>query len=256
MKLLMLALAALALGAPALATAQAAPDPTALLSQIDAQRSIPDMDFELTITSYQADKPLESNGLWGWVKQTPSGNKTLVAFTEPASVKGRKMLMDGPMVYLLFPKTRNPIRLSPLQVLLGQSSNGDVARTGFAQEYEPKSLTSATLDGVSCWLFDLVSQPGHEGSAYRRARVWVEKAGLKPVAADFYGSGDALLKHATYGDWRPVGDKVLSFRLEITDGAAPEKRTVLQYQRVGRQALGDAMFRRDFLEGWTPEAPK
>lgn len=246
------------------ASAQSAPptvDPVALLAQIDAQRALPDMNFELTITAFQGDKPVDSNGLWGWVKQTPTGNKTLLAFTEPASVKGRKMLMDGPTVYLLFPKTRNPLRLSPLQVLLGQSSNGDVARTGFSQEYDPRSLSSETPAGGTsstgpCWVFELASKAGHEGATYRRVKLWVEKAGLRPVAADFYGSGDSLLKHAVYADWRPVGDKIIAFRLEISDGADPAKRTVLQYQKVGRQALGDSVFRRDYLEGWSPEAPK
>jgi len=239
-----------------LTTSLIAQDAPQLLAQIDARRSIPDMDFELAITAYQGDKQLDSNALWGWVKQTPDGNKTLLAFTEPASVKGRKMLMDGPTVYLLFPKTRNPIRLSPLQVLLGQSSNGDVARTGFAQEYDPKALDTAAVDGVECWVFDLTAKKGHEGSSYRRVKLWVEKAGLRPVAADFYGSGEALLKHAAYGDWRAVGDKTLAFKLDITDGTDPAKHTVLQYRRVGRQVLSDSAFRRDYLEGWSPEAPK
>lgn len=231
-------------------------DASALLAQVDAQRSIPDMDFELVITSYQNDQQLDSNSLWGWVKQTSEGNKTLLMFTSPASVKGRKMLMDGPTVYLLFPKTRNPIRLSPLQVLLGQSSNGDVARTGFALEYDTKTLGSETLNGVACWAFDLTAKVGHEGSAYRRVKLWAEKAGLRPVTADFYGSGDTLLKHAVYRDWRSVGDRTLAYQLDITDGTDPTKHTVLQYSRVGRQVLADSTFRRDYLEGWSPEAPK
>jgi len=239
-----------------LTTGLTAEDASKLLAQIDAQRSIPDMDFELVITSYQNDKELDNNALWGWVKQTADGNKTLLAFTEPASVKGRKMLMDGPTVYLLFPKTRNPIRLSPLQVLLGQSSNGDVARTGFAQEYDVQTLTTETVGGVVCWAFDLAAKAGHESSTYRRVKLWVEKASLKPLSADFFGSGETVLKHAVYGDWRAVGERSLAFKLDISDGADPTKHTVLQYRRVGRQALSDSAFRRDYLEGWSPEAPK
>ena len=240
----------------ALASGLAAQDAPKLLAQIDAQRSISDMDFELVITSYQGDKELDNNALWGWVKQTTDGNKTLLAFTQPASVKGRKMLMDGPTVYLLFPKTRNPIRLSPLQVLLGQSSNGDVARTGFSQEYDPTSLGSATVDGADCWVFDLAAKSGHQSSSYHRVKLWVEKAGLKPLSADFYGSGDTILKHARYGDWRAVGDKSLAFKLDIADGTDAAKHTVLQYQRVGRQKVADAAFSRSYLEGWSPEAPQ
>ena len=239
-----------------LAGRAAAQDASALLVEVDARRSIPDMDFELVITSYQGQDVLDANTLWGWVKATSEGNKTLLAFAEPASVRGRKMLMDGPTVYLLFPRTRNPIRLSPLQVLLGQSSNGDVARTGFAQEYDAKGLTTEDVDSTPCWVFDLAAKADHQGSSYRRVKLWVEKAGLKPVAADFYSSSDKVLKHAVYADWRPVGDKQLSYRLEITDGTDASLHTVLQYTRVGRQAFPDSAFRRDYLEGWVPGVPK
>ncbi len=233
-----------------------AEDAPALLAEVDARRSIPDMDFELVITSYQGDKALDTNSLWGWVKAVPEGNKTLLAFVEPGTVKGRKMLMDGPTVYLLFPKTRNPIRLSPLQVLLGQSSNGDVARTGFAQQYDAAGLGTELVDGTDCWVFDLKAKAGQQNSTYQRVKLWVEKAGLKPRAADFFGSGGTLLKHAVYADYRAVGDKSLAFKLDISDGTDPTKHTVLQYRRVGRQALGDASFRRDYLEAWQPEAPR
>lgn len=239
-----------------LAAQLAAEDASALLARVDDLRSVPDMDFVLSATSFDGDQSVDSTVLWGWSQFDAGVNKTLVAFTEPASVKGRKMLMDGPTVYLLFPKTRNPIRLSPLQVLVGQSSNGDVARTAFSLEYEPTALASVTLGGTDCWAFDLAAKKDRQGSTYRRVKLWVEKGSLKPLAADFYGSGDAVLKHTVYGDWRGVGAKSLPFRLDITDGADPKKRTVLQYLRVGHQTLGHGVYRRDYLETWAPEEPR
>jgi len=139
---------------------------------------------------------------------------------------------------------------------LGQSSNGDVARTSFSQEYDPQSLDTAIVDGTPCWVFDLAAKAGHQNSSYRRVKLWVEKTGLKPLAADFYGSDSAILKHEVYGDWRTVGDRTIAFKLDIADGTDPAKHTVLQYRRMGRQALSDSAFRRDYLEGWSPEAPK
>jgi hypothetical protein len=234
----------------------AAPEAADLLSRLDAQRALPRMSFVLNLTSYQGDKAVESSTLWGWVTLGASANKTLVAFAEPASLRGRKMLMDGPTVYLLFPKTRNPIRLSPLQVLLGQSSNGDVARTAFSTDYDASTLGSETVDGKDCWVFDLTARSGHQGTAYQRVRLWAQKDGLLPLAADFYGSGAQKLKHTVYGDYRAVDDKVLAHRLDIFDGADPTRHTVLQYTQVGRHTLGDSVFRKDYLELWTPEAPQ
>jgi len=237
-------------------TAEPIPDPTELLTKVDQRRFVPDMDFTLTLTAYKDSQVVEESALWGWVKADPQGTKALLAFVEPASTKGRKMLMDGPTVYLLFPKTRNPIRLSPLQVLVGQSSNGDVARASFSQDYDAQGLTSEEREGKPCWVFALAAKADRQGSAYRKVSLWVEKETLRPVAADFFGTGEQKLKHATYGDFRTVGDKTVAFRLDIGDGADPAKHTVLQYGKVGRQALPNGAFRRDYLEGWTPEMPQ
>lgn len=235
--------------------AHAAPDPTTLLAQVDEKRFVADMNFTLTITATKDGQTVDQSTLWGWIKAGPDGSKALLAFTEPASTRGRKMLMDGPSVYLLFPKTRNPIRLSPLQVLVGQSSNGDVARTGFSQDYDVASLKAEQRGGQPVWTFDLVAKPTRSNT-YRRITLWVEAEGLKLVAADFFASGDQVLKHAEYGDYRLVGPKSVPFRLDITDGADPTKKTVMQYDKVGNRPLAAGAFRKDYLEGWTPEAPQ
>jgi len=97
-----------------------AESPAELLKSIDDRLSIPDMRFEIRVTSFEDGKQKDYNRMWGFVKASETkDSRILLYFAEPASVKGRKMLMDGNIVYLLFPRTRNPIRLSPLQVLLG-----------------------------------------------------------------------------------------------------------------------------------------
>ena len=106
------------------------------------------------------------------------------------------MLMDGRMVYYLFPRTRNPIRLSPLQVLLGETSNGDVARTGFAKDYDVTALTEtvgrARPATSSSWM-----RSGQEGLDLREGRRsgW-RRPSLRPVYAEFSAADGKLLKKA------------------------------------------------------------
>ena len=237
-------------------TAAWAENAPALLAEVDARRFVPDMDFELTITSYQGDKALDSNSLWGWVKAIPDGNKTLLAFVEPGSVKGRKMLMDGNVVYFLFPRTRNPIRLSPLQVLLGQTSNGDVARTGFSQDYDVVSLEEAPREGVPCYRFSLAAKPSKEDSTYKRVELWVERSTLRPLYAEFFASTDKPLKRAYYKDYREAEGKDFPFTLDIFDGEDRAKHTVMAYSKIGRKPMADTAFRREYLESWNPEPLK
>ena len=237
------------------ATGLFAESPSELLARVDGQRYVPDLSFVMQMTSFDGDKQVDSNTLWGFIKGVGSENRSLIAFADPASVKGRKMLMDGNIVYLLFPKTTNPIRLSPLQVMMGQASNGDVVRTGFAQDYDVSSLTETDREGVHCYLFSLAVKEARKEASYKKVSLWVEKESLRPVYAEF-STGDKLLKQAVYSDFRAVLGKDLPFSVDIHDGENPQKHTIMTYLKVGRKPVPDTVFRRDYLPSWVPEQPR
>jgi hypothetical protein len=207
------------------------------------------------MTSFDGEKQVDSNTLWGFVKGIGSENKSLLAFAEPASVRGRKMLMDGNIVYLLFPKTTNPIRLSPLQILMGEASNGDVVRTGFSQDYDVESLTETPRNNVACYLFSLTVKESRKDATYKKVQLWVEKETLHTVHAEF-STGDRLLKQATYSDYRKTLDRDIPFIVDIHDGENPQKHTVMTYLKLGRKTVAETVFRRDYLQSWTPEQPR
>ncbi|HYW86032.1 MAG TPA: outer membrane lipoprotein-sorting protein, partial [Spirochaetia bacterium] len=194
-----------------------AESPEELLARVDAQRYVPDLSFVMQMTSFDGDRQTDSNTLWGFIKGVGAQNRSLIAFADPASVKGRKMLMDGNVVYLLFPKTSNPIRLSPLQVLMGQASNGDVVRTGFSQDYDVSSLAETDRNGTPCYQFTLAVKESRKDASYRKVLLWVQKESLRPAYAEFY-TGDKLLKQASYGDYRTALGKDLAFSVDIHDG--------------------------------------
>ena len=240
----------------AAATFLHAESPAGLLAAVDERRSIPDLSFALQITAYESERQVDSYAMWGYLKTETEKNKVLVAFSDPASVKGRKMLMDGNVVYFLFPRTRNPIRLSPLQVLLGQTSNGDVARTGFSQDYDVVSLEEAPREGVPCYRFSLAAKPSKEDSTYKRVELWVERSTLRPLYAEFFASTDKPLKRAYYKDYREAEGKDFPFTLDIFDGEDRAKHTVMAYSKIGRKPMADTAFRREYLESWNPEPLK
>ena len=79
---------------------------------------------------------------------------------------------------------------------------------------------------------------------------------MRPQYAEFFINGDKLLKSAHYRDYRPVEGKDLAFELDIYDGDRPEKHTVMAYKKVGHKPEPESVFRRDYLEAWTPEQPR
>jgi hypothetical protein len=239
----------------AMAAAAYAESPQELLTRVDAGRYVPDLSFVMQMTSFDGEKQIDANTLWGFVKGVGGDNRSLISFAEPSSVRGRKMLMDGNIVYLLFPKTTNPIRLSPLQILMGEASNGDVVRTGFAQDYDVASLAEADRDGKPCYLFALTVKESRKDATYKKVQLWVEKDSLHPQYAEF-SSGDRLLKKASYSDYRKALDRDIPFSVDIHDGENPQKHTVMSYVKLGRKSVADTVFRRDYLQSWTPEQPR
>jgi len=232
-----------------------AESPQELLARVDDRRHVLDMSFVMQMTSFDGDKQVDSNTLWGFIKGVGTENRSLIAFADPASVKGRKVLMDGNIVYLLFPMTTNPIRLSPLQVMMGQASNGDVVRTGFSQDYEVSSLTETDREGVHCYLFALVVKESRKDASYKKVTLWVDRESLRPVYAEF-STGDKLLKEAIYSDYRTAIGKDIPFSVDIHDGEIPQKHTIMTYLKVGQKSLPDTVFRRDYLPSWVPQQPR
>lgn len=224
--------------------------PEALLLRIDQARNVPDLNCRIVMTSFLGEKVQEDETLSIQVKTTQEENKTLVWFVGPPSVKGRRMLMAGNNVYLLFPATSNPIRLSPLQVLVGEASNGDVARTGFAQEFAVQHLSRQQFEGQECWLFTLIAKPDRESGTYAQARVWVNVHNLRPLQAEFLSASGQILKKARYSDWQYFHGKQFPCRLDITDALNPDKHTSLVYTQIQSRFVPDSLFTRQALGSW------
>lgn len=232
-----------------------AQSPAEILAQSDALRTINDMSFEVGLSSYEGSQLTDTVRLWGSLKIGQDKNRVLMYFVEPASDRGRKLLVDGDTVYLLFVRTTNPIRLSPLQVLTGQASDGDVVRT-FAKDYGVEWMTDGTQDGKPAYHFSLVAKESVRDTSYKRVQLWVEKSTLRLLYAEFYAASGVLLKKASYRDYRKAMGKDVPFSVEVFAGDDATKRTLMSFDKVGTRVLPATEFVRSYLPSWNPEPPK
>ena len=60
--------------------------------------------------------------------------QSLVLMQSPAE-KGQKVLMLGDDFWLLMPESQRPLRITPMQKLLGAASTGDIASMSWADDY-------------------------------------------------------------------------------------------------------------------------
>ena len=108
------------------------PMPTALLKRSDTYRNgWPAYTLRVKITNYESGKSDEESLYEVSQKGT---DKTYVEFMSPRD-KGRHLLMLGDDMWIYLPDTSRPVRITPLERLSGDASNGDVARTNYAVDY-------------------------------------------------------------------------------------------------------------------------
>ena len=140
-----------------------------------------------TILNYE-DNELKEQGLFE--VSIKGMDKTLVKFMN-ADVKGEYLLMVEDDMWIYMPNTRKPIRITPLQRLMGNASNGDVARTRYAEDYAAKLVREESVDGVACYLLELTAK--RDGATYKRIEYWVREGNEAPKKGrDLPPLGEAL----------------------------------------------------------------
>jgi len=187
------------------------------------------VDVELTNTTPDGRHETSKFRVYG-----KGSDRSVVEFTAPQTEKGKVLLMLRDAMWIYMPSASRPIRISPLQRLMGQASNGDVARMNFSVDYQPESIAEDAGDLV----LDLAAKD--PAVAYNRVRLWVDRKSFEPRRAEFYVVSGKLIKRATYG----------AESVEIDDVLRPGHRTVMRYtNRVARENP-ERMFTKDALGKW------
>lgn len=224
-----------------LTTALHGEDATSLLARSDEFRNpLGSFAIDVELTSYDGAKTDSSKfRVYG-----KGSDRSVVEFTAPAIEKGKYLLMLRDAMWIYMPSTSRPIRISPLQRLMGQASNGDVARTSFATDYIAKS---ADEDGTS-WVLELEAKD--PSLSYKRVRLWIDRTSYEPVRADFYVASGKLLKRAHYRKFTTMAGRRVLSDVEIEDLVRPGRRTVMRYANLAQRDNPDKMFTKDSLGKW------
>lgn len=209
-----------------------AEDAARVLARSDQSRNpMPSFAVDVELTSTTPDGRHETSKFRVYGK---GSDRSVVEFTAPQTEKGKVLLMLRDAMWIYMPSASRPIRISPLQRLMGQASNGDVARTNFTVDYQPGAMAEEN----DAWVIELAAKD--PAVAYNRVRLWVDRKSFEPRRAEFYVVSGKLIKRATYG---PES-------VEIDDVLRPGHRTVMRYtNRVARENP-ERMFTKDALGKW------
>lgn len=214
----------------------------AVLARSDVFRNpIESFSVDVELTSFATGGKTDTSRFRVYGK---SSDRSVVEFTFPQTEKGKYLLMLRDAMWIYLPTASRPIRISPLQRLMGQASNGDVARTSFTVDYN----ATAVADDGDAFVIDLMAKD--PSVAYNRVRLWIDKQSYEPRRADFYVVSGKLIKRATYKAYGTMAGRRVVTEIEIDDLLRPGNRTVMRYANLTPKENAEKMFTKDALGKW------
>ena len=160
--------------------------------------------------------------------------KSLVIFTDGIN-KGQKVLLQDQQFWLQIPGSRRPLRITPLQKLMGEASSGDVATLSWQQDYQLIAADEQS-EGIQLSL-----QAKRDGLSYQRIELWVSATDQFPLRAEFYlpsgkqAKSARFIRSSTSAEPRVVA-------MELLDRMHSQDMTVLHYDVVTPQSLPARLF--------------
>jgi len=188
------------------------------------------------IIDYESGKPDEEHLYEVSQKGT---DRTYVEFLSSRE-KGEHLLMLGDDMWIYLPDTSRPVRITPLERLSGDASNGDVARTNYAADYSPVYLRTEKVGAVECYLLELTSK--RKGATYQRILYWLRAPDARPVRAEYFLTSGKQIKSATFDEFAPYNGRELLRRFTLYDEIRHNSRSVLEYSGAAPRSLPDKLF--------------
>lgn len=223
---------------------RAAEDPNVIVKKADAIRAPQgSYEFEATVVSYDGDAKKSDNGYKVYVKDL---DHSLVEFVSPASEKGKSLLMVGEDLWIYLPKVKKPVRIPLNQRLVGDISNGDMARANFATDYDATMAGEEKLNDKECYVLDLVAKS--PSKTYNKIKYWVAKGDYKPVQAEYFTVSGKSLKTCTFEDFRSEAGAVRPMKLLFQDSLKKSQKSTLQLRTMVKKNLNDNMFTKDYMK--------
>ncbi|MES2130400.1 MAG: outer membrane lipoprotein-sorting protein [Pseudomonadota bacterium] len=224
---------------PLLFAAQAsAHDIDAILKKSDAFRLAEgSSQVETLVQTFKDGQPDKERRYQVLVKP---GRKSLVLFRSPGET-GQKVLMSGDDLWMLLPGSARPIRITPLQKLLGDAATGDIATMTLAGDYSGEVVRELDVDGVPCLELDLKAV--RKSISYQRIVLQVAKRDFHPVHADLFAESNRRLKQARY----TLDAHNQVSKMTLIDEVQTKRETVVTTLSSKPRKFGDELFNPMYL---------
>ena len=221
-----------------------AQDVPALLKAADKYRMGSDnMQVETQISVFNTDGSPDKERRYTVFAQQK--HQSLVLMQSPAE-KGQKVLMLGDDFWLLMPGSQRPLRITPMQKLLGDASTGDIATMSWADDYSGTVAGEERCGEPEQACVHLSLNASRKGVTYQRIELWLGQARHEPIKADLYVQSDKLAKQARFVMDKPTAPTAVTAML-LRDQLTNRKETQVRYLSRKEHTVPEAWLNPMFL---------
>lgn len=213
-----------------------------ILQKIDNYR-VPYKQFLIRtcITAYEKNRKKETALFDAYIN---GENKSLVIEKEGKN-RDMKILYVDEKMWVQLPASRRPIRITPMQRLMGQASNGDVAKVSFKADYRVEKIDTMSLNDLSC--YRLVLKAKRKSSTYNKIFLYVHKENYKPLKAEFFLISGKHFKTAVYSKYGLFQGKLLLEKMTIYDELRTDHKTTFEYKLIKKKELPKRYYNKNYL---------
>lgn len=171
--------------------------------------------------------------------------KTLVETVIPERQQGRKLLMLESDLWFFSPDIKRPTRVSLQQKLSGEISNGDLANTDYAGDYDAKLIGKETIDGKSAYRLKLTSKS--KSATYAAIDYWIDVKTKSPIQANFLSVSGKVMKRGTYDRFESVLGRERVTRFKVDDAYAKGRSSILTYSKHKKEEFDESIFSKESM---------
>ena len=213
-----------------------------LLQQVDAVRAPQRaFTFKVAITAPDGDR-------LKLAVRVADEVRSLLRYVEPRRTAGRSLLFVGLNMWVYVPGTRQVLRISPQQRVLGGVASADIARMVYSLDYTLDNVQELPEEGGERRRRLTLSKRS-KGAAYSRIALVAAGEEVRPLEASFYASsGRRHLKTAYFEGYREVLGRSRPTVLRLIDHLNGDEETVLEYSDFRLEDTPDAWFQPTYLK--------
>ncbi len=223
--------------------ALALPTGNEILKKTDGYRkSSKSLRVEIEIKNYKGER-LDSERKYQVYAKT---DRRSLVLSQHVKEKGQKFLMVDGNFWIIMPKSKRPMRITPRQKMLGNAALGDISQLTFSDDYNSQILEEDVLvSDKPAVKLELTAKAN--GTTYDKIHLWVGKENYFPIKADFFLKSGKLVKNADFLSTEDTNGNPWVTGMVLRDHIQKAQKTVMTYLDGETTEIPDRYYNPSYL---------